>query len=222
MATINSTVMILSTKSIPKITGSQLGVNVSDQTAGFSPNVVKCFSSSSCRRLKLAKLVSAAGLSQIEPDINEDPIGQFELNSIEMEDFKYGYYDGAHTYYEGEVEKGTFWGAIADDIAAVDPPSGFQGLISWLFLPAIAAGMYFEAPGEYLFIGAGLFTIVFCIIEMDKPDKPHNFEPQIYKMERGARDKLINDYNTMSIWDFNDKYGDIWDFTVEKDDIATR
>lgn len=41
---------------------------------------------------------------------------------------------------------GTFWGAIADDIAAVDPPSGFQGLISWLFLPAIAAGMYFDAP----------------------------------------------------------------------------
>ncbi|KAG2301908.1 hypothetical protein Bca4012_060250 [Brassica carinata] len=222
MATINSTVTILSPKPIPKIVNSKLGVSVSDQTAGFSPNVVKCVSSSSRRRLKLAKLVSAAGLSQIEPDINEDPIGQFELNSIEMEDFKYGYYDGAHTYYEGEVEKGTFWGAIADDIAAVDPPSGFQGLISWLFLPAIAAGMYFDAPGEYLFIGAGLFTIVFCIIEMDKPDMPHNFEPQIYKMERGARDKLINDYNTMSIWDFNDKYGDIWDFTVEKDDIATR
>ncbi|CAG7894559.1 unnamed protein product [Brassica rapa] len=222
MATINSTVTILSPKSIPKIINSKLRVGVSDQTFGFSPNVVKCVSSSSCRRLKLAKLVSAAGLSQIEPDINEDPIGQFELNSIEMEDFKYGYYDGAHTFYEGEVEKGTFWGAIADDIAAVDPPSGFQGLISWLFLPAIAAGMYFDAPGEYLFIGAGLFTIVFCIIEMDKPDMPHNFEPQIYKMERGARDKLINDYNTMSIWDFNDKYGDIWDFTVEKDDIATR
>ncbi|CAN7043161.1 hypothetical protein BRARA_B02425 [Brassica rapa] len=222
MATINSTVTILSPKSIPKIINSKLRVGVSDQTTGFSPNVVKCVSSSSCRRLKLAKLVSAAGLSQIEPDINEDPIGQFELNSIEMEDFKYGYYDGAHTFYEGEVEKGTFWGAIADDIAAVDPPSGFQGLISWLFLPAIAAGMYFDAPGEYLFIGAGLFTIVFCIIEMDKPDMPHNFEPQIYKMERGARDKLINDYNTMSIWDFNDKYGDIWDFTVEKDDIATR
>ncbi|KAL1199679.1 Photosynthetic NDH subunit of subcomplex B 5 [Cardamine amara subsp. amara] len=213
MATINSTVTILSPKSIPKIIDSKFGVRVSNQ----SVNVVKC-----SRRLKLAKLVSMAGLSQIEPDINEDPIGQFELNSIEMEDFKYGYYDGAHTYYEGEVEKGTFWGAIGDDIAAVDPPSGFQGLISWMFLPAIATGMYFDAPGEYLFIGAALFTIVFCIIEMDKPDKPHNFEPQIYKLERGARDKLIHDYNNMPIWDFNDKYGDVWDFTVEKDDIATR
>ncbi|EFH39897.1 predicted protein [Arabidopsis lyrata subsp. lyrata] len=179
-----ATVTILSPKSLPKIIDSKFGVKVPDQTV----NVVKCGNSG--RRLRLAKLVSAAGLSQIEPDINEDPIGQFEINSIEMEDFKYGYYDGAHTYYEGEVQKGTFWGAIADDIAAVDQTNGFQGLISCLFLPAIAAGMYFDAP--------------------------------IYKLERGARDKLISDYNTMSIWDFNDKYGDVWDFTIEKDDIATR
>lgn len=70
-----ATVTILSPKSIPQITDSKLGVRVPDQTV----NVVKCG-----RRLRLAKLVSAAGLSQIEPDINEDPIGQFELNSIEM------------------------------------------------------------------------------------------------------------------------------------------
>ncbi|KAK9288151.1 hypothetical protein L1049_016599 [Liquidambar formosana] len=57
---------------------------------------------------------------------------------------------------------------------------------------------------------------------MDKPDKPHNFEPQIYNMERGARDKLIADYNTMDIWDFNEKYGDLWDFTVKRDDITKR
>uniref|UniRef100_A0A803KUS4 Photosynthetic NDH subunit of subcomplex B 5, chloroplastic n=2 Tax=Chenopodium quinoa TaxID=63459 RepID=A0A803KUS4_CHEQI len=104
----------------------------------------------------------------------------------------------------------------------MEPPTGFQGLISWLFLPAVAAGMYFNVPGEYLYIGAGLFTIVFCIIEMDKPDKPHNFEPQIYNMERGARDKLIADYNTMDIWDFNEKYGELWDFTLKNDDIVKR
>uniref|UniRef100_A0A803LJF2 Photosynthetic NDH subunit of subcomplex B 5, chloroplastic n=2 Tax=Chenopodium quinoa TaxID=63459 RepID=A0A803LJF2_CHEQI len=104
----------------------------------------------------------------------------------------------------------------------MEPPTGFQGLISWLFLPAVAAGMYFNVPGEYLYIGAGLFTIVFCIIEMDKPDKPHNFEPQIYNMERGARDKLIADYNTMDIWDFNEKYGELWDFTLKNDAIAKR
>ncbi|KAE8664550.1 Photosynthetic NDH subunit of subcomplex B 5 [Hibiscus syriacus] len=121
--------------------------------------------------------------------------------SVASEDFKYGEYDGHHTYFEGEEEK---------------------GLLSWLFLPAVAAGMFFNAPGEYLFIGGGVFTIIFCIIEMDKPDKPHHFEPQIYNMERGARAKLINDYNTMSIWGFNEKYGDLWDFTIKKDDITKR
>ncbi|KAF7806976.1 photosynthetic NDH subunit of subcomplex B 5, chloroplastic [Senna tora] len=95
----------------------------------------------------------------------------------------------------------------------------FAGLISWLYPPAIAAGVFFHVP---LYIATGVFTIIFCIIEMDKPDKPHHFEPEIYNMERGARDKLINDYNTMDIWDFNEKYGDLWDFTIKKDDIITR
>lgn len=57
---------------------------------------------------------------------------------------------------------------------------------------------------------------------MDKPDKPHHFEPHIYNMERGARDKMINDYNTMNIWEFNEKYGDLWDTTIQKDDITKR
>jgi len=38
-------------------------------------------------------------------------------------------------------------------------------------------------------------------------------------MERGARDKLISAYNTMDIWDFNEKYGELWDFTVKHEDI---
>lgn len=57
---------------------------------------------------------------------------------------------------------------------------------------------------------------------MDKPSEAHNFEPQIYNLETKSRDKLIADYNTMDIWDFNEKYGDLWDFTVTKDDIMTR
>ncbi|TKY65178.1 Photosynthetic NDH subunit of subcomplex B 5 [Spatholobus suberectus] len=52
---------------------------------------------------------------------------------------------------------------------------------------------------EYLYIGAGIFTIIFCIIEMDKPDKPHHFELHIYNMKSGVQDKLMNDYNTMSM-----------------------
>lgn len=74
--------------------------------------------------------------------------------------------------------------------------------------------------GEYLYIGAAIFVVIFCAIEMGKPDKPHNFEPQIYNMDRAARDKLIADYNSMDIWDFNEKYGELWDFTVKRDDIV--
>lgn len=55
---------------------------------------------------------------------------------------------------------------------------------------------------------------------MDKPDQPHNFEPQIYNLDRGVRDKLIADYNSMSIWEFNEKYGEFWDFTVTKNHIT--
>ncbi|KAG6395176.1 hypothetical protein SASPL_145815 [Salvia splendens] len=162
-----------------------------------------------------------AGMSQVEPDLNEDPRDRWATPGILEEDYVYGKYDGHHTFFESD-DRGSFWGSIAEDYASMDPPTGFQGLISWLFLPAIAAGMYFDVPGEYLYIGAAVFTVVFCIIEMDKPSEPHNFEPQIYNMERGARDKLISDYNTMDIWDFNEKYGDLWDFTVKKDNITKR
>lgn len=80
--------------------------------------------------------------------------------------------------------------------------------------------IYYVVQTEYMFIGAALFVTVFCVIEMDKPDKPHNFEPEIYNMERGARDKLIADYNSMDIWDFNEKYGHLWDFTLNNDEIV--
>ncbi|CAK9168520.1 unnamed protein product [Ilex paraguariensis] len=171
-------------------------------------------------RLSSTRL-NAAGFSEIEPDLNEDPIDRWRTNGVEPEDFEYGKWDEHHTYHEGD-DKGTFWGSIAEDYAAAGPPTGFQGIISWLFLPAIAIGMYFNVPGEYLYIGAAVYAAIFCIIEMDKPSEPHNFEPEIYNMERGARDKLISDYNTMDIWDFNEKYGDLWDFTVKQDDIIKR
>ncbi|CAJ1966978.1 unnamed protein product [Sphenostylis stenocarpa] len=163
-----------------------------------------------------------AGFNEIEPDLNEDPRDADATNGIDADDFEYGIYDGHHTYFEGEQEKGTFWGSVMEEIAAAEPPTGFQGLMSWLFPPAIALGVYFDVPGEYLFIATGIFIVVFCIIEMDKPDKPHHFEPHIYNMERGARDKLINDYNTMNIWEFNEKYDDLWDTTIQKDDITKR
>ncbi|KAA8527691.1 hypothetical protein F0562_035440 [Nyssa sinensis] len=217
----SATLSVLSTNSLPKIRSTpdscENRVRVSIQRTLSS---IPLESSVSYRR-RCSTRLHAAGLSQIEPDLNEDPKDRWATNGISSEDFHYGKYDDHHTYHEGH-EKGTFWGSVAEDYAAIGPPTGFQGLISWLFLPAIAAGMYFNVPGEYLYIGAAVFTVVFCIIEMDKPSEPHNFEPQIYNLERGARDKLIADYNTMDIWDFNEKYGDLWDFTVKKDDIMKR
>uniref|UniRef100_A0A0F7CYR1 NAD(P)H dehydrogenase 18 n=1 Tax=Melianthus villosus TaxID=377280 RepID=A0A0F7CYR1_9ROSI len=223
MTICSSSITVLSANSVPEqIFQSRNRVRVSNQRSllehnDLNFNNICCFSSR-----RTSTRVNAAGLTQIEPDLDEDPHDRWGINSISQEDFVYGEYDGHPTYNEGEVEKGSFWGGIAEDIAAVESPTGFQGFISWLFLPTVAAAMYFNAPGEYLYIGAALFTIVFCIIEMDKPDKPHNFEPQIYNLERGTRDKLIADYNTMDIWDFNEKYGDLWDFTVTKDDIMKR
>ncbi|KDP40267.1 hypothetical protein JCGZ_02265 [Jatropha curcas] len=212
---VSSSISVLLANPVPRICSCKIetGIRVlNHKTLKFYERLGSRFNSTR---------LNAAGLSEIEPDLNEDPVDRWATPSIDPDDFIYGEYDGHHTYFEGE-EKRTFWELIAEDYNAVEPPTGFQGVISWLFLPAVAAGMYFDVPGEYLYIGAALFTIVFCIIEMDKPDKPHNFEPQIYNMERGARDKLISDYNSMSIWDFNEKYGDIWDFTIEKDDITKR
>ncbi|KAG6732740.1 photosynthetic NDH subunit of subcomplex B 5, chloroplastic [Carya illinoinensis] len=221
MAVCSSSLPVFSAVSTPKLSSDSFvrtGIRVSNlNTLVTMPSSFYRNPGKNRRSTKLNR----AGLSEIEPDLNEDPVDRWGINSVDPDDFKYGVYDGHHTYHEGE-EKGTFWGAIAEDIAAVEPPTGFQGLISWLFLPAIATGMFMHVPMVYLFIGTGLFVTVFTIIEMDKPDKPHNFEPQIYNMDRGSRDKLIADYNTMSIWDFNEKYGDLWDFTVKKDDITKR
>ncbi|KAI8561212.1 hypothetical protein RHMOL_Rhmol04G0320700 [Rhododendron molle] len=225
--------------------------------------------------------LNAVGLTEIEPDINEDPKDRWATNGVSAEDFLYGEYDGAHTYH-GEDEEGKH----------LFPDSGSEHHFGWCLLPnwakmtlqflelfgdmsqkimqrlnplrvsrvstiiadnsiclsnynyhvcliwfsSISNRVYFMAippsnhcwhvfpcsgndtnNGEYLYIGAAVFTVVFCIIEMNKPSEPHNFEPQIYNMERGARDKLIADYNTMDLWDFNEKYGDLWDFTVKKD-----
>ncbi|XP_065863185.1 photosynthetic NDH subunit of subcomplex B 5, chloroplastic [Euphorbia lathyris] len=214
---VSSSLSVLLASPVPKITYSEFKT---------TDRILNRKSVNVCNRLGCrysSTRLNAAGFTEIEPDLNEDPIDRWRTPGVDAEDFEYGKWDGHHTYFEGESdEKGTLWEIFVREYEGVGPPTGFQGLISWLFLPAIAAAMYFNAPGEYMFIGAGLFALVFCIIEMDKPDQPHNFEPQIYTMERGARDKLINDYNTMSIWDFNEKYGDLWDFTIKQDDITKR
>ncbi|KAL4200065.1 hypothetical protein AMTRI_Chr03g54500 [Amborella trichopoda] len=163
--------------------------------------------------------LNAAGFAEIEPDLVEEKGDRWATNGVSAEDFHYGEYDDHHTYHEGEGEKRTFWELVKSDYDAAEPPSGFQGLLAWLFPPAVVAGMAMHVEGEYLFIGAAVFVVIFCAIEIGKPDKPHNFEPEIYNMDRGARDKLIEEYNTMDIWDFNEKYGELWDFTLKNDEL---
>ncbi|XP_076904058.1 photosynthetic NDH subunit of subcomplex B 5, chloroplastic-like [Bidens hawaiensis] len=223
MAGVSVSASVLSITSTPKIlTNSQQPPNrITVSNNIWSTSFRVGYRSNNNNGRNWIRRLNAAGLSEYEPDLNEDPVDRWDNTGVSDDDFVYGIYDGHHTYYEGD-DKSTFLGSIKEDYAAVDPPSGFQGLISWLFLPSVALGMYFNVPGEYLYIGAAIFVIIFCIIEMDKPSEAYNFEPQIYNMERGARDKLISDYNTMDIWDFNEKYGDLWDFTVTKDDIMKR
>ncbi|GKD74981.1 photosynthetic NDH subunit of subcomplex B 5, chloroplastic [Tanacetum coccineum] len=211
----------LSVHSIPKTTAKSQQSAINRIKVSYGVAYTKSLTINGCNSRKGIRRLNAAGLADYEPDLNEDPVDRWDNTGISDEDFIYGEYDGHHTYNEGD-DKSTFWGSIAEDYAAVSPPSGFQGLISWLFLPAVALGMYLDVPGEYLYIGAAIFIVIFCIIEMDKPSEAYNFEPQIYNMERGARDKLISDYNTMDIWDFNEKYGELWDFTVTNDDIVKR
>ncbi|PKI56444.1 hypothetical protein CRG98_023182 [Punica granatum] len=179
-------VSVLSASSVPKLCSNAKPVDIRSGILNSSTRTRVFFFQPheevlSCRSRRRDSTRLNMGLSEIEPDLNEDPRDRWATNSVHPE------------------------------------PSGEQlQMISRQSRPRPV----FKT--EYLYIGAALFTVVFCIIEMDKPDKPHNFEPQIYNMEPGARDKLIADYNTMDIWDFNEKYGDLWDFTVKKDDITKR
>ncbi|KAI3832351.1 hypothetical protein MKX03_010808 [Papaver bracteatum] len=220
MAASSATPSVLSFSSVPKIISKGSETGVIKVPSNPKPVAPLGFLHHKSSRNPSSSTRLNAGLTDIEPDLNEDKRDPWATNGIDIEDFVFGKYDGHHTYFEGEKSKATFFESLSEEYNAAEPPTGFQGLISWLFLPAVTAGLAFNVPGEYLYIGAGIFVVIFCIIEMDKPDQPHNFEPQIYNMERGARDKLIADYNTMDIWDFNEKYGELWDFTVNNEDIV--
>ncbi|XP_038706076.1 photosynthetic NDH subunit of subcomplex B 5, chloroplastic isoform X2 [Tripterygium wilfordii] len=139
----------LAPNSIPKINSidseTRVRVNVLKQAIP-NPIHVKLYGkscSSSSIRGSLPRL--NAGFHEIEPDIDEDPTDRWETRTVGPEEFEYGKWDGYHSYVEGE-DTGTMWEALSAEYAACEPPTGFQGIMSWLFLPAIAAGMYFNAP----------------------------------------------------------------------------
>ncbi|GLJ11430.1 hypothetical protein SUGI_0167290 [Cryptomeria japonica] len=157
------------------------------------------------RQLRLPPM-RAVNVGGFEPDISEEPIDYYRTPGVSEEDFPYGYADGAHTWHEGD--DGDFKEEFLKVFKESGGPSGFQGAISWLFLPGLVGGMVLNVPGDYLYIYTTLFVFAFIGIEMAKPDHPFNFEPKIYNMERKARDKFMEDYNSMSIWEFNEKYKD--------------
>ncbi|KAK6254853.1 hypothetical protein SCA6_016158 [Theobroma cacao] len=123
---VHAPLSVVSVNSVPKIRSKKIEtrVKVFNQREVSSVHLKLVRNHGGRSRLTI---LNAAGLSEIEPDLNEDPIDRWATNSVSPEDFKYGEYDEHHTYFEGD-EKGTFWGAIADDIAAVEPPTGFQGI----------------------------------------------------------------------------------------------
>ncbi|RZC81367.1 hypothetical protein C5167_043961 [Papaver somniferum] len=250
MAASSATPSVLSFSSVPKIISKGSETRVIKIASNPKPVASLGFLHHKSSRNPSSSIRLNAGLTDIEPDLNEDKRDPWSTNGIDIEDFVLGSMMGTIRILKVKNRKPHFLNHYRKSIMQQNLPLASRvycltylyitkdslkshklvlnilsivycaGLISWLFLPAVTAGLAFNVPGEYLYIGAGIFVVIFCIIEMDKPDQPHNFEPQIYNMERGARDKLIADYNTMDIWDFNEKYGELWDFTVNNEDIV--
>lgn len=131
-----SSLSVVSANSAPRLISNPLETRVSFLNL---PKTLSPMPSKLCgnqwKNRRLTKL-NRAGLSQIEPDLNEDPVDRWATNSVSpvrslslslcatyyvnicmsdflwrtlvfQDDFKYGEYDGHHTYNEGE-EKGIF------------------------------------------------------------------------------------------------------------------
>ncbi|XP_050942046.1 photosynthetic NDH subunit of subcomplex B 5, chloroplastic isoform X3 [Cucumis melo] len=101
----SSSLPVLSFNPIPKIIfGSSeiVAAPFSIQTIRGSNGISSSKLLGKLTRRSLSRRLNAAGLSEIEPDLNEDPVDRWETNSVSPEDFEYGVYDGHHTYFEGE------------------------------------------------------------------------------------------------------------------------
>ncbi|KAH9298217.1 hypothetical protein KI387_029899, partial [Taxus chinensis] len=192
-------------ESMMAVFGKQTSVaSIVSAVAANKCSVPMCTSPLSSLGRQFHPLRASVNVGGFEPDLSEEPIDYYRTPGVSEEDFPYGYADGAHTWHEGD--DGDFKEEFFKVFEESGGPTGFQGAISWLFLPGLVAGMALNVPGEYLYIYTALFVFAFIGIEMAKPDQPFNFEPKIYNMERKARDKFMEDYNSMSIWEFNEKY----------------
>ncbi|KAG8054078.1 hypothetical protein GUJ93_ZPchr0001g32966 [Zizania palustris] len=89
------------------------------------------YSGCCCCQCRGRAVVTRAGpgpLTEIEPDLQEDPIDKWRTNGVSPEDFVYGVYDGHHTYHETQDKKG-FWEDVSEWYQEAEPPQGFQGSI---------------------------------------------------------------------------------------------
>ncbi|XP_002993070.2 photosynthetic NDH subunit of subcomplex B 5, chloroplastic [Selaginella moellendorffii] len=151
---------------------------------------IRVASSSSRPRLLLRPPNGQLGF-YVEPDIDEDEVWDpaKTKGDDELDSFPWGIADGAHSWHGNEDDR-PYWEIVAETIEkAGGPTSGLQKWISWSFLPILFTGMAFGAPATYLFLYTVLFIFAFIGIEMDKPDQPHNFDPETYLEMMAERDK---------------------------------
>ncbi|CAM6014243.1 unnamed protein product [Sphagnum balticum] len=135
-------------------------------------------------RRNLAMRRRAGGNTGVEPDLQEDDYDVNATAGSELRDdeFPWGKADGAHSWHEGD--DGTFMEGINEVMESSGAPTGGQGAMSWLFIPGLIAGWTANIPHEYLFIYTAVFVVIFVGIEMAKPAKETNFEPEMYRKKK--------------------------------------
>ncbi|KAI3995715.1 hypothetical protein MKX01_020788 [Papaver californicum] len=127
MAASSATPSVLSFSSIPKITAKGSEIRVTKVASIPKPVAPLGFLNNKLSRSPSSSTRLNAGLTDIEPDLNEDKRDPWATNGIDTEDFVFGKYDGHHTYFESEKRKAIFWKSLSEEYNAAEPPTGFQG-----------------------------------------------------------------------------------------------
>ncbi|OAE22033.1 hypothetical protein AXG93_3719s1120 [Marchantia polymorpha subsp. ruderalis] len=180
--------------------------SLSHQQRVASASRLAVASSSRAVRLSKFQLNAAPGsVLGVEPDLVEEAY-DFNLTAGEdrkihvhgtsvvendvhpwtEDDFPFGKADGHHTWHKEDNDVGFIEGLQQQIEESGGPATNpAQNAISWLFLPGVFAALAFGAEMEYICAACVLFIFAFIGIEMAKPDKPSNFEPEISRQDRG-------------------------------------
>ncbi|BBN19187.1 hypothetical protein MPTK1_8g08560 [Marchantia polymorpha subsp. ruderalis] len=161
--------------------------SLSHQQRVASASRLAVASSSRAVRLSKFQLNAAPGsVLGVEPDLVEEAY-DFNLTAGEdrEDDFPFGKADGHHTWHKEDNDVGFIEGLQQQIEESGGPATNpAQNAISWLFLPGVFAALAFGAEMEYICAACVLFIFAFIGIEMAKPDKPSNFEPEISRQDR--------------------------------------